>query len=157
MNKKLVIVSLFVVFILAGTAMAMAENTTDNTGTNTDCPFAKERNGFGMRGKTPENFEICDFNPENMPNFEAMHRNITEKLGLSEDATSEEIQDARQAQREQRRTQFMEKAKEKLGLAEDATSEEIQEAMQQHREENGGLMKRAQSKVHSKMRGFAGR
>lgn len=157
MNKKIAIVSLFVIFILAGTAMVMAENTTEDTDTITDCPFAKIRHGFGMIGKNSENLEMRNFDSENMPNFEAMHRNMAEKLGLSEDATSEEIQDTMQEQRLQRRVQFMEHTKEKLGLDSDATSEEIQEAMKEYRESNENLMKRAHLRIHPEIRGFAGR
>jgi hypothetical protein len=67
---------------------------------------------------------------------EKHHDMLMEKLGLSDDASEEEIHDAWKEKKMQWYEQNREKLLEKLGLPEDATDEEVKEALQEWKNNN---------------------
>jgi len=61
-------------------------------------------------------------------------------LGLTWDSTIAEYRDAVKARMLERRQEGLKSMREKLGLAEDATEEQVKEALRQWREDNREMM-----------------
>ncbi len=153
MKKRVVVLSGLALILLLSAAVVFAQGTQNKEGSFKHGEFFGKGHrmlGDGFSPKFNGEFGM----PRNIDRKETK-ATIIENLGLTKNATEEEIKEAFKQKREEMRLQQLQEVKEKLGLSSDATEGDRLKALQDWREENKVLIGFGKYRAEGHLNGFA--